>query len=149
MRVLLIKDVPGIGRAGDIKEVSDGHARNFLIPRGLGLPASDSAVKKVQKEKQEKQDKTKREQEKLNNLTKELNKVRLTLTGKAGKEHLFAAIKPEDISRAVYQNYQIELDPKLIIIETPIKTLGHHTASVKITPEHKALINIEVKAQSQ
>ncbi len=147
MKILLTKDVKGLGRSGDVKEVSDGHARNFLIPKKLGIPATETMVNQVKKEASEKQAKAIRDEQKLQDLIVKLNKAKLILKGKASKDHLFAAIHEQQITEAINQKFGLELDPKYITIPNPIKTLGPATAEIKLTPQHKALINLEIQAQ--
>ena len=92
MKVLLTKDVSGLGRAGDVKEVSDGHARNFLIPKHLALPATSEILRQVQKEEGEKQAKLAREQERFLAFKKKVEGRAVLLKGKAQGQNLFAAI---------------------------------------------------------
>jgi large subunit ribosomal protein L9 len=147
MKVLLTKDAPGIGRAGDIKEVSDGHARNFLIPRGFGVLATEGLIHKTAKESKEKREKLEREQARMADFAQKLGKLKLILTGKASKDHLFAAIRELDIANELKRQHNIEVDPKLIHLTAPIKTLGPAQAEIKFSPTLKATINIEVKPQ--
>ncbi|HYE22652.1 MAG TPA: 50S ribosomal protein L9 [Verrucomicrobiae bacterium] len=145
MRVLLIKDVGGLGRLGEIKEVSDGHARNFLIPRKLAVPATENVVNKVLKENQEKQDKKAREDEKLKELVKKLNKASISIRAKASKDSLFAQIHEKQISELIREKYHIEFEPKLIVIDNPIKTLGRHQIKIKVSQQYQAVINLDVQ----
>lgn len=147
MKVLLLKDVTGIGRSGDIKEVSDGHARNFLIPRRLAQPATSNVVAQVSKEKREHDEKLARDKQKLADLANRLSKTPLVLTGRMGKEHLFAAIKEAEIAKAIKQKHNIEIDPKIIDLDQPIKTLGHHKATIRLTSEYQAVIQLEIQPQ--
>lgn len=146
MKVLFLKDVAGIGRSGDVKEVSDGHARNFLLPRNLAVPATENVLNKVQKELKEKEEKTARDERKLKELAGRLAKLKFTIKAKASKDHLFAAIKKDQIALAIKEESRIEIDPKLIEIPTPIKTLGPATAKIKISRDFTAVINIVIQA---
>jgi large subunit ribosomal protein L9 len=147
MKVLLTKDAPGIGRAGDIKEVSDGHARNFLIPRGFGVLATEGLVNKTTKESKEKKEKQEREKARMADFAQRIGKLKLILTGKASKDHLFAAIRETEIADALKMQHGIEIDPKTIIIREPIKNLGLTKTEIKFSNDLKATINIEVKPQ--
>ncbi len=145
MKILLTKDVSGIGRAGDIKEVSEGHARNFLIPKGYGVPATQNLVAKVAKENQEKNEKQQREQQKFIDLAAKLGRITVTIKAKASKENLFGAIHEDSIVEALKSKLNIEVEPQKIIIEKPIKTIGLHQVTIKVSPNHKALITVDIQ----
>src|SRR6185436_20304048 len=101
MKVLLTKDVPNLGRSGDVKEVSDGYARNFLIQKHLALPATAEILNKVQKEQAEHQAKITRDHEKFLKLKHKLEHQTITLKAKANKTSLFAAIHADEIAKAL------------------------------------------------
>ena len=146
MKVILIRDVSGLGRSGDVKDVSDGHARNLLIPRGLALPATSSALSKIQKEQKDLQDKILRQRAKADELKHRLTKETFILSGKANKNNLFAAIHEKDIAEVINQKYKTEISPSQIKIPLPIKSLGIHEIEIKLTDNIHAKVKIQVKA---
>ena len=107
MKVILTKDVAGLGRAGDVKEVSDGYARNFLLLKHQALPATVQSLGKLQKEQQEKQAKIAKEVERARALKNKLDGKTLTLKGKANGENLFAARERTALRHLVELRLQI------------------------------------------
>ncbi len=146
MKVILTKDVSGVGRAGDIKEVSDGYARNFLIGRNLAVIASQSQLDKINKENREHQEKLSRDAQKLVDLQNKINGKSILLKKKAGGQGLFAAVREQDIIVEVENRFGIELKPKQVIILNPIKTVGSHAVELLLTPNHKAKVTVQVEA---
>jgi large subunit ribosomal protein L9 len=145
MKVILIKDVTGVGRAGDIKEVSDGYARNFLINKNLAVLATETQVHKIYKEKQEKSDKQVRQEAKLTQLQSKIDGKSILIKKKASSGKLFAGVHESDIITEVNNKFGVELLPKQIKILTPIKTLGSHQIQLKLTDRHiaKVIVNVE------
>jgi large subunit ribosomal protein L9 len=145
MKVILLRDVSGVGRAGDIKEVSDGYARNFLISRNLAMPATESQVGKINKEKREHSEKLAKNEQKLIDLQNKINGKTITFKRKVTGTKLFAGIHEQDIINQISANYQIELSEKQIKILNPIKSIGFHQVVLKLTDQHKATITVNVE----
>ena len=145
MKVLLMKDVPGFGRAGDIKTVSDGHARNFLIPKHLALPATTEMLARVQKEEAEHQQKIAREHEKFLALKAKLERKTFTIKAKATKNNLFAALHEKDIARAVSEATGVEISPELIHLEKPVKSLGSHDIEIRFAKTLTSRVKLDVQ----
>lgn len=147
MKVILKADVKSLGKKGQVFEVSDGYARNFLFPRGLALEATsgnlnDLASKKAnedRKKAKEKQD-AQALAEKLNSITVEV----FTKTGEGGR--LFGSVTNKEIAEALKNKYGIELDKRKLELKEPIKNLGTFTITVKIHPEVSAQLQVHVKA---
>jgi large subunit ribosomal protein L9 len=140
MKVILTKEVQGLGRPGDIKEVSDGHARNFLIPRHLALPATTAALDRLQKAQKEQQAKVLKDQAQLNALAVKLASQTIIITAKASKEHLFASISAKQIAEAINDKLKSEIAPNQIQIQKPIKSLGVHEVEIML---NKVKIKVE------
>ncbi|MBX4187940.1 MAG: 50S ribosomal protein L9 [Candidatus Doudnabacteria bacterium] len=146
MKVILTKDVSGVGRAGDIKEVSDGYARNFLIGRGMAVVATQASQDKIHKEKREHSEKLARQEAKLATLQSKIHQKSIFLTKKANGSKLFAAVHEQDIINEIKSRFEVELLPKQIIILNPIKSTGSHAVELKLTDRHKATVNVNVEA---
>ncbi len=144
MKVILTKDVPGFGRSGEVKEVSDGHARNYLIPRHLALPATSQALDRLQKEQKEQQEKILRQQERAKELKALISNKSFTIAAKSDKVHLFAAVTALQISEAIKSKLHMEIEPEQIIIKKPIKSLGSHEVEIKLNESTNAKVKIEV-----
>ena len=145
MKVLLTKDVSGLGRAGDVKEVSDGHARNFLIPRHFALPATTTVLQQVQKEESEHQAKVKKEQVRFEQLKNKLQNKTFTITSPAGKQNLFAAIRAEQIAQLLKEKLNLEITADQIRTKSAVKTLGQHEVRLQFGQNKEITILLEVK----
>ena len=148
MQVLLVKDVPGIGKAGQTKTVADGHARNYLLPRGLAVIASDGAVKQVEALKLAS---AKREAETLQEaqlLANTLNSILLTFKVKAGaNDRLFGAVTAADIAERLVKDHKINIDKRKIELEHPIKDLGQRGVPIKLHPEVTAHVQVLIERE--
>jgi large subunit ribosomal protein L9 len=144
MKVILQKDIPNLGDAGDIKEVSDGYARNFLLPRKLVIVANDSS--KRASEHQKKLIKIKKEKRKKSSekLAAGLVGIEVKITVQVGEEgKLFGSVTAIDIARKLKEQ-GFDIDKRKIIIETPIKQEGEYAIKIKLdegqTPEIKVIV---------
>lgn len=149
MQVLLVKDVPGIGRAGQTKIVADGHARNYLVPRGLAVIATTGAVKQAESLQLSA---AKREAETLQDaqtLANALNAVRLVFQVKAGtNDRLFGAITASDIAARLEKEHKINIDRRKIELEHPIKDLGQRGVPIKLHPEVTAHVQVLIEREA-
>jgi len=144
MKIILTKDVAGIGRSGEVKEVSEGHARNFLLPRRLALPATVETLAKAQKEQAEKQAKVAKEHERALNLKHKLQGKVVTLKAKANGKNLFAAIHPKEIAEKLAE-MGVEISAEDISFPKPIKSLGAHEANIRLAHDVIALVKLNVE----
>ncbi len=148
MEVLLVKDVPGIGKAGQTKKVSDGYARNYLLARQLAVVATPSALKQAEKLRQASIKREAETREEARTLAGVLDKIQLTFRVKAGEnDRLFGAITAGDIAEALEQEHAITIDKRKIELETPIKELGEHRVSIKLHPEVSAAVSVSVERE--
>ncbi|MBT1247420.1 MULTISPECIES: 50S ribosomal protein L9 [unclassified Thermosipho (in: thermotogales)] len=145
MKVVLLRDVPKIGKKGEIKNVSDGYARNFLIPKGLALEATPKVLKRLEDERkkaeEEKAKKKKENEEILKNLQKYFYKI-LVKAGESGK--LFGALTSSDIADAILKFSGIKIDKKHIILDKPIKNVGIYDILIKFPEGVSGKIKVEV-----
>lgn len=147
MKVILTQDVSGIGRAGEIKEVSDGYARNFLMRQNKAVLASQSQIDKIQKENREKNEKKARESAKALKLEKDIQNRPITFKRKTNGDKLFAAIHEQDIINEIKLHFGVEVKPKQVKILTPIKAVGSHEAQIRLTDNRNTPIKVVVEAQ--
>lgn len=144
MKVILLQDVKGQGKKGQIKEVSEGYATNFLIPRGLGRPATDGNVKTL--EQQKKAEDKRKEQEKLDAIAlgEKLGEATVEVKTKAGENgRLFGAITSKQIAEALTA-IGLKIDKRKIELSEPIRSLGYTNVTVKIHPEVRATVKVHV-----
>ena len=144
MRVLLKQDVAKIGKKGELLEVKEGYARNFLIPNGLAVEASGGALKKVEEEKKAQDRRKAKEKEEAQALADKLKGITLTLRHKAGDEgRLFGSITSAEIAEALNQK-GFSVDRKQIHLDEPIRLVGAYDAKVKVHSEITASVRVEV-----
>jgi large subunit ribosomal protein L9 len=145
MKVVLIQDVKGTGKAGETKDVADGYARNFLIPKKLAQPASRGAEQRVEREKATAVQREQRELTEAKNLAVKLEASQVTLKLRSGKDgKLFGAVTNADVASALKQQHGITLDRRKIEFDEPVKAMGPGTAHVKLHREVTAQIPLMV-----
>lgn len=132
MKVILLKDIKGTGKRGDVINASDGHARNYLLPRGLAKVATDSSVKEL-KHQQDSADKRLQEEiDAAQALADKISKIEIKIVSKAGNGgKLFGSITNKDIAELLEKEHGIKVDKKKIAMDT-IKVLGSVYADVKV-----------------
>jgi large subunit ribosomal protein L9 len=131
MKVILKKDIKNIGKEGDIKEVSDGYARNFLLPKKLALPATESAIKQATDAKLKKLETEKIEQEKTNELARIISGKKIIIRAKEKKGKLFGSITAKNIAQELKKE-KIEISEKSIIIKNPLKKIGEYEIKINL-----------------
>lgn len=146
MQVILKKDVKGTGKAGDIVKVSDGFARNRLIPQGLAIEATKSNIAAAERQIAANNERLAGERsaakEQVAALEAKTVKVK-TKVGDNGK--LFGSITSMDIAEALKEQYAIDIDKKKIVLSKPIKEVGETTVEVKVYPEISANLKVVVE----
>jgi large subunit ribosomal protein L9 len=147
MKVLLIKDVYKLGRAGEIKKVADGYGRNFLIPQGLAVIATAGALKQVQKIKAQAEIRRNAQNEELKGLADQIREVSLTFPVKAGETgKLYGSITTQDVATALSEQTRFEVKRQQVDMQ-PIRSLGEFKAHIRLTmdlvPEIKIVVHRE------
>jgi large subunit ribosomal protein L9 len=147
MKVLLIKDVYKLGRAGDIKKVADGYGRNFLIPHGFAMLATAGALKQVQKIKAQAEIRRNAQNQELKGLAEQIQAVTLTFPAKAGETgKLYGSITTQDVATALSEQTRFEVKRQQVDMQ-PIRALGEFTAHIRLTmdlvPEIKIIVHRE------
>ena len=133
MKIILLRDVRGLGKKYDIKEAKDGHALNLLIPQGLAVHATDKNMKEVDIKKRTDLEHKKIQEDLLIMNLKELSGAKIEMSEKANeKGHLFAGIHKEQIIPEIKKQTRIDMLPEFLILEKPIKEVGEHEISVKV-----------------
>jgi large subunit ribosomal protein L9 len=146
MKVILRSDLDGLGKRGDIVEVAEGHARNFLLPKGHAITASDGAIEQAGRMRQARDQRDSSAREAATQIASKLVPKVITVTAKAGPEgKLFGSITATDIADAVREQTDIELDRRQIEVDV-IKTTGQHTATASLHSDVSFPITIDVVA---
>jgi large subunit ribosomal protein L9 len=144
MKVILKEDIKHVGKMGQIVDVADGYARNYLIPKGLVTEASTKNIKFLEHEKRIIQEKSKKIRNSVQDLASRISSLTISIKAKAGEEgKLFGSITTMDVAEAL-QKEGVEIDKKKISFEEPIKRLGSYTVNIKLHPDVSAPLNIQI-----
>ena len=144
MRIILKERIENVGNIGDVLEVKDGYARNFLIPKGLALEANPKSLKVLEYERRMREKRQKKEKEKAFALAETLREISCTVKVKAGEDdRIFGAITPLDIKKAL-DSQGIDVDKRNISLVENIKTLGIYHALIRLQPEVEIKIKVWV-----
>lgn len=144
MKVILKEDIKHLGKMGQIVNVADGYARNYLIPKGLVVEANEKNIRSLEHEKRIIEEKAKKIRNISHDIALRISSLTITIKSKAGEEgKLFGSITAMDIAEAL-QKEGIEIDKKKILLDEPIKRLGSYTVNVKLHTDISASLNILV-----
>lgn len=145
MRVILQADVPGLGRRGEVVEVSEGYARNYLLPRGLAQEASVGALRAAQHLAEEKQRKADREREKAHRLAGRLEGRLVTIRARAGEGgKLFGSVTGRDVADAIAAQLGCQVDRRRVLLEEPIKAVGTYAVRLHLYAGVDATVQLRV-----
>ena len=144
MKVILKAEVKDLGRMGEVVNVKDGFARNYLVPQGLAAEANTKNVKALEHETKKIQEMAKKVKSGASGLAEQIAAAKVTIKAKAGEEEkLFGSVTSMDIADALKAE-GIEIDKKKIHLDEPIKRLGEYTVTIKLHSEVSAQLNVQV-----
>lgn len=147
MKVILYEEVKNLGKIGEVVDVSDGYARNFLIPKKFAVEANVKNIRELTHEKKKIEEKAKKIKSAAQQLSEKVSALTLTLLAKAGEEEkLFGSITTMDIAEALKKE-GIDIERKKIHLDEPIKRLGSYSIPIKIHPELTTQLNVQVVAE--
>ncbi len=147
MQVVLRADVEGVGKKGDILDVADGFARNFLIPKGRAIKATAGVQRQADAMRRSRDVKDARDREGAEAVARTLVPEVIRIPAKAGSEgRLFGSVTAADVAEAVASQTGVQLDRRKLRLEEPIKTLGAHEVPVKLHGDVEFRLNVEVVA---
>ena len=148
MKVAFLKDLSDIARAGDIKEVSEGYARNFLIPRKIAIPASAGIASSIDNQIKIHAAIDSRLDAQLSRIAKEIGGKEVTIEAKAGtRDRLYGRVTNSDIAWAIKDTTGFDIDKRKISLNEPIRQLGSYSATLKLAKDITAEIKVFVKAK--
>ena len=148
MKVILNKDVKGTGKAGDVVTVSDGYARNMLIPRGLATEATQSNIRQLEKQKAIAAEKKDEEKAAAQELAEKLNKASIKMKIKAGEGgRIFGSITSKDIADAINMQLGMDIDRKKVKLDAPIKQVGQTDVDMRLYQDVNAKIKVIIEAE--
>ena len=147
MKVIVLKDTKNVGKKGDTIQVSDGYARNFLIPKGIVMEATASNLKELEKQKAIEAEKRATDKASAETLKAKLEKLETEVVTKAGEGgRIFGSITGKDISDALKAQHGVEIDKKKIVLDAPIKQTGSYEIEAKLYHEISVKLKVNVKA---
>lgn len=150
MRVLLKSDVKGLGAAGELKEVADGYARNYLIPRGLAVPATEAVLKEVEARRQARARRVAHEQEEARRLAERIAAQPVVVAVKAGeKGRLYGAVTAADVAEALARQIGQPVDKRKVDLAEPIRHLGTYQVAVEVARGVDARVTVEVRPEGE
>ncbi|NWO13093.1 50S ribosomal protein L9 [Virgibacillus sp.] len=145
MKVIFLKDVKGKGKQGEVKNVSDGYARNYLLKNNLAQEATPGNLKALEAKKKKQKQLEQKEKEEAIQLKDKLADITVELTAKSGDSgRLFGSITSKQISEALEKNYGYKIDKRKIELDAPIRSLGYTNVPVKLHPEVDGSIKVRV-----
>ena len=145
MIVILKKDVKGTGKAGEVVKVSDGYARNMLLPKGLAKEATEGNIRNLEKQKALAAEKREEQKAAAQKQAEVLDKITLEIKSKGGESgKLFGSITSKDIAEALAEQENIKIDKKKIDMPNPIKQTGESHVTIKLFPEASATLKVRV-----
>lgn len=145
MKVILLKDVKGQGKKGDLIDVSEGYARNFLLPRKLATQATKDNLNTYKQQEQAKQKSLEKEIEQAKEIAEQLKGIVVKIKAKAGSGgRLFGSVTTKEISDALSQQHGISIEKNKLVQSEPIKSFGGHTVKCKLGHEITGEISVMV-----
>jgi large subunit ribosomal protein L9 len=145
LKVILTADVEKLGKSGEMKEVAEGYARNFLLPRNMAVPATGGAYRAWQHDIASREDKRKREREEAEIAAQRISSTTLTLGVKVGEGgKLFGSITAKDIADALARR-GIEIDRHKVDLDEPLKMLGTYKVAIKVYPGLTPEVTVDVE----
>ncbi|HSH35435.1 50S ribosomal protein L9 [Schnuerera sp.] len=145
MKIILLKDVKGLGKAGELVNAKDGYVRNFLLPRNMAIEATPGNMKKWKERKKAEETKEKEAYQEAIKLKEKIENLTVKLKGKAGEGgRLFGSITSKDIAEGLKKQHKINIDRRKIELKDNIKAIGVTTVDVRVYPEISASLKVKV-----
>ena len=146
MKVILLQDVKGKGKKGQMIEVSDGYARNFMLPKKMAIEATADAINTMRMNDKATQERIAREKAEAMEISRKLRELTITVTAKGGGAgRLFGSVTNQEIADALQKKAGIKLDKRKIVISDPIKNVGTYTVTCKLGYEITAPLTVKIE----
>ena len=146
MKVILLQDVKSLGKKGQIVNVSDGYARNFVLPKGVGVEANEKNKNDLKLQKMHEDKIAAQKLQEAKDLAQKLEGCKIEVKLKAGENGIvFGSVASKEIAEAAGRQYGLELDKKKIVLPDPIRTFGMHEVPIKLHPEVTGTLYVLVK----
>ncbi len=146
MKVILLEDVKSLGKKGEIVNVSDGYARNFVLPKHVGVEATEKNKNELKLQKQHEDKLAAERLAQAKELAVKLDGLTIEVSMKAGENgKVFGSVASKEIAEQASRQHGLTLDKKKIVLEEPIKSFGMHDVSIKLHPEVTGKLHVKVK----
>jgi large subunit ribosomal protein L9 len=146
VRVILKREVAGLGRPGDVKDVADGYAQNFLLPRGLAIEATAGEMKVLSRARDAKRAKQDRAHAEAEELAKRLSETTLVFKLKAGEQgKTFGSVTSKDIADALQREQKVDVDKTKVHLPEPLKALGVHQVEIRLLTDVRANVTVAIE----
>jgi len=146
MRVILKREVRGLGRPGEVKDVADGYAQNYLLPRGLAIEATAGELKHLAQEREATKAKHDRAHTDAQQLAERLSALTLVFRLKAGEQgKTFGSVTSKDIAEALQREHGVAVDRAKIHLDEPLRALGPHSVEIRLAPDVRARLTVAVE----
>lgn len=147
MKIVLRQDVPKVGETGSVQTVSNGYARNYLIPRGMAVVATTGELKLAAHNQAVKDRKIARQEESLRSLSEKIDGQRLKFTAKAGEQgRLYGSITASDVATALAAQISEDIDRRRVVLEEPLRALGEHHVTVHLVGRLRPQVTVVIEA---
>ncbi len=145
MKVVLLQDVKGQGKKGEVVNVSDGYARNFLFPKKLAAVADATVMNELKGKEEARLHKIEVDRQNARDIAEKLKSVVVKVTASAGADgRIYGSVTAKDIAEALLAQHKIEIDRRKLQMNDPIKTFGNHSVDIKLYPEITGTVNVVV-----
>jgi large subunit ribosomal protein L9 len=146
VRVILKAEVRGLGRTGEVKDVADGYARNFLLPKGLAIEATGGELRLLAQERQSEKTKKDRAHQDAETLAKRLSEITLVFKLKAGDQgKTFGSVTAKEVADALKKEAKAEIDKTKIVLHEPLRSLGVHKVEVRLLSDVRANVTVAIE----
>jgi len=146
MRVILKTEVKGLGRVGDVKDVADGYARNYLLPKGLAIEATGAELRQLAQERDAEKAKKDRTHGDAEALAKRIAEITLVFKLKAGDQgKTFGSVTAKEVAEALTNEAKTEIDKTKVVLHEPLKSLGVHTVEIRLLPDVRANVTVAIE----
>jgi large subunit ribosomal protein L9 len=146
VRVILKAEVPGLGRTGEIKDVADGYARNYLLPKGLAIEATGGELRHLAQERQASKTKKDRAHQDAEELAKRLGEVTLVFRLKAGEQgKTFGSVTAKELAEALRKETKAEISKTNVVLHEPLRSLGIHKVEVRLLSDVRADVTVAIE----
>jgi len=148
MKVILLTDVPKLGKQGEVVQVSDGYARNFLLPKSLAVEASEARLRELKQKNEQLEKRKEKEEQKAIWIKEKIEGQTVVVQAKCGEGgKLFGAVTSKEITDALKAQYKVDIDKKRVEIKEPIRHLGEYPVRIRLHSKAMAEVNVRVEEE--